>query len=102
MRIKVNINEPNEAQNIGTLQTWVEEHADGNRDFFVAVNPNHENNALVFHFVYDWMLGCHRFFIYDPINDELLSFFAEDFTDIGQWIFNRCDNYFGEDYYIML
>lgn len=102
MRIKVNINEPNEAQNMAALQTWIEAHHDGATDFFIAANPRHDNNALIFHFVYDWILGCHRFFIYDPISDELLSFFAEDFTDIGKWVFKRCDEYFGEDYEILI
>ena len=102
MRIKVDINNPNDAQNMAALQTWVEEHADGQRDFFVAVNPFDDNNSIVFHFEYNWMLGCHRFFILDPISDELLSFFAEDFTDIGKWIFKRCDEYFGSGYEILM
>lgn len=100
MRINVKINEPNDVQNTGTLQTWMEEHVDGQQDFFATVCSHME--SLVFDFVYQDILGCHRLFIYDPISDELLSFFAEDFTDIGKWIFKRCDEYFGRDYTIML
>lgn len=100
MRIKVNINEPKEAKNTTELQTWIENHSDGQADFFVAAKPHRE--SLAFQFVYDWMLGCHRFFIYDPIGDELLSFYAEDFTDIGKWIFKRCDEYFGSNYEILM
>lgn len=102
MRIKVNINEPNEAQNMAALQTWIEEHPDGKSNFFVAASPQHKNYTLVFHFEYNWMLGCHRLFILDPISEELLSFFAEDFTDIGKWIFKRCDEYFGANYEILM
>lgn len=100
MRIKVNINEPNEAQNMDTLQTWVEEHPDNQEDLFVACTPNRE--SLVFQFVYTTVLGCHRLFIYDPINDELTYFFAEDFTDIGRWIFESCNKHFGCDYEILM
>lgn len=100
MRIKVNINEPDEVQDMATLQTWVEEHKDGERDFLTAVCPS--RGALILEFSYDWVIGCHRFFIFDPISDELLSFFAEDFTDIGKWIFQRCNEYFGMDYTIVL
>ncbi len=102
MRIKVNINEPNDAQNMAALQTWIEEHEDGHKDFFIAINPQNDNNTIVFHFEYNWMLNCHRLFILDPISDELLSFFAEDFTDIGKWIFKRCDEYFCGDYDILM
>lgn len=100
MRINVKTNEPNEAQNMATLQTWVEEHKDGEQDFLIAVNPI--RGALILEFAYDWVIGCHRFFILDPISDEILSFFAEDFTDIGNWIFKRCHEYFGGYYTIML
>ena len=99
MRIKVDINNPNDALNMAALQTWMEGHKDGENDFFVAAQPHTE--SLAFQFVYNWMLGCHRLFILDPISDELLSFFAEDFTDIGKWIFKRCDEYFGRDYDII-
>ena len=100
MRINVKTNEPNEAQNMAKLQMWVEGHKDGERDFLTAVCPS--RGALIFEFAYDWVIGCHRFFILDPISDELLSFFAEDFTDIGNWIFKRCNEYFGMYYTIVL
>ena len=100
MRINVKTHEPNEAQNMAKLQTWVEGHKDGERDFLTAVCPS--RGALIFEFAYDWVIGCHRFFILDPISDELLSFFAEDFTDIGNWIFKRCNEYFGMYYTIVL
>lgn len=101
MRIKVDINNPNDAQNMAALQTWIEGHADGQSNFFVAVNLLHDNNSIVFRFEYNWMLGCHRLFILDPIDDELLSFYVDDFTDTGKWIFKRCDEYFGGDYDIL-
>lgn len=100
MRINVKTHKPNEAQNMAKLQTWVEGHKDGERDFLTAVCPS--RGALIFEFAYDWVIGCHRFFILDPISDELLSFFAEDFTDIGNWIFKRCNEYFGMYYTIVL
>lgn len=100
MRIKVNINEPNEGQNAAALQAWMEGHSDGQRGSFKAVCANKE--CLTFEFSYDWMLGCHRLFILDPTDGELLSFFAEDFTDAGKWIFEGCDEYFGCDYEIQM
>lgn len=100
MRINVNINEPKKTQDMAILQTWIEQHKDGEQSYFVAVKLKDE--ALVFEFTYDWVLGCHRFFIYDPIDDTILSFFAEDFTDIGNWIFKRCDEHFGSDYTIIM
>lgn len=99
MRIKVNINEPNNTQNMATLQTWIESHADGVEDFFMAGTPHCE--GLVFQFVYAEMLGCHRLFIYNPIDDALIDFFAEDFTDIGKWIFDECAKFFSCDYDII-
>lgn len=101
MRINVKTNEPNKVQNMGTLQTWIEAHPDEQIDFFAACQAK-KTESLVFEFVYTTVLGCNRLFIYDPIDEELLSFFAEDFTDIGNWIFKRCDEYFGGDYTIML
>lgn len=101
MRIKLDISKTRDVQ-LAALQVWVESHADGNKDFFIAINPTIDNDVLVFQFEYNWMLGCHRLFILDPISDELLSFFAEDFTDIGRWIFKRCDEHFVSDYEILM
>lgn len=100
MRIKVNINEPSESKNVAELQPWIESHADNVEDYFVVAAPHRE--CFIFHFVYTTVLGCHRLFIYDPINEILVDFFAEDFTDIGRWIFKRCDDYFGCDYEILM
>lgn len=100
MRISINLFTPVDAKAEGTLQTWVESHKDGQNDYFVVVSG--KQGAIVFEFEYGWMLGCHRLFLLDPTNDELLMFFAEDFTDIGKWIFNRCSEYFGNEYDILM
>lgn len=83
-----------------SFQLWIEKHADGVKDFFMAGAPHRE--GLVFQFMYADMLDCHRLFVYDPIGDVLMDFFAGDFTDFEQWIFTRLDEYFGCDYEILM
>ncbi|MBD5381913.1 hypothetical protein [Clavibacter sp.] len=50
MRIKVNINNPKEERDMESFQLWIEKHADGVKDFFMAGAPHRE--GLVFQFIF--------------------------------------------------
>lgn len=102
MRIKINRAGVVSGDDFGTLQTWVEEHPDNVADSFIATSADHNDTPICFQFQYGCMLGCHRLFMYDPINDTIISFFAEDFTDIGKWVFDTCYKAFPRGYEIYL
>ena len=102
MRIKIKQDGVVSGDAFATLQTWVEEHPDDVADSFIATSADHHEIPICFQFQYGWMLGCHRLFMYDPISDDITSFFAEDFTDIGKWVFNTCYKAFPRGYEIYL
>lgn len=84
------------SKEFNTLGTFMESHGDNEIGHFYVYD--YIGDLKVFRFQYSYMIGYHRLFIEDPYSDDLLSFFAEDFTDIGNWIFKRIKDHFPDDY----